>query len=78
MRKLTLFQLQVIMSDAANNHSTEMLSEVSDISPIHVPPVINCNQHTNTTNNIHNGFTEPLVSATYNSIVSIMAIPSRL
>ena len=58
-------QMQVtIMSDAANAHSNEVLSKVSDNPPIHVPPIINDNPHTRTTDNMHTGFTEPLVSAT--------------
>ena len=39
-------QPQVILSVSANVHSIEVLSEVSYNPPIHVNPVINCNQHT--------------------------------
>ena len=70
--------MQVTMSDAANAHSTEVLSEVSDNPPIHVPPIINDNPHTRTSDNMHTGFTEPFVSATQNLPVSLPAIPSRL
>ena len=36
------------------------------------------NIRTSAINNIHNGFTEPLVSATQNSLVSLPAVLSRL
>ena len=68
--------MQVTMSDAANAHSTEVLSKVSNNPPIHVPPIINDNPHTHTSNNMHTGFTEPLVSTTQNSPVFLPAVPS--
>ena len=55
-----------------------MLSEVFNNPPIHVPSIINNNLHTSTTNNMHNGFTKPLVSATQSSLVSLPAVPSWL
>ena len=74
-------QMQVTMPDAANAHSTEVLSKVSEVSdnpPINVPLLINDNPHIRTTNNMHTGFSEPLVSATQNLPVSLLAVPSRL
>ena len=78
--QISTSQPQVIMSDADNVHvhSTEVLSEVFNNAPIHAPLIINDNPHTSTTDNMHHGFTEPLVSATQNSLVSLPAIPSWL